>query len=231
MKTIGVLGGFGPQATMDFEARVHRAAQRVIPPHLNGGYPPMVVFYCRHPPFVIGDDGQPLPPLRPDPRLLEAAERLGRLADFLVVPSNGVHHLREHIERASGRPLLSMIDVTVREVRRRGWRRVGVLGLGEGGPYPEPLKAIGAECETAGSDNRQRLNAAIFEVMEGRDNSDSASAAREAVAELRAKHLDGILLGCTELPLLLGPDADAPDLLNPGEFLAHTAVEAALATR
>jgi hypothetical protein len=47
VKTIGVLGGFGPQTTMDFEARVHRVAQRLIPPHWNAGYPPMVVYYCR----------------------------------------------------------------------------------------------------------------------------------------------------------------------------------------
>src|SRR5262245_30993925 len=40
MKTIGVLGGLGPQATMDFEARVHRVAQRLIPPDKNCGYPP-----------------------------------------------------------------------------------------------------------------------------------------------------------------------------------------------
>jgi aspartate/glutamate racemase len=50
LKTIGVLGGLGPQVTMDFEARVHRVAQRLIPPHGNGGYPPMVVYYDRHPP-------------------------------------------------------------------------------------------------------------------------------------------------------------------------------------
>jgi aspartate racemase len=47
MKTIGVLGGLGPQATMDFEQRIHRVAQQLIPPLGNSGYPPMVVYYCR----------------------------------------------------------------------------------------------------------------------------------------------------------------------------------------
>src|SRR5690242_10333772 len=59
MKTIGVLGGLGPQATMDFEARVHRVAQRLIPADRNGGYPPMVVYYCRHPPVLLTDRGTP----------------------------------------------------------------------------------------------------------------------------------------------------------------------------
>ena len=47
MKTIGVLGGLGPQATMDFEARVHAVSRRLIPGRGNGGYPPMVVYYHR----------------------------------------------------------------------------------------------------------------------------------------------------------------------------------------
>jgi aspartate racemase len=57
MQTIGVLGGLGPQATMDFEARVHQVAQRLIPPRGNSGYPPMVVYYHRRPPFVMSAGG------------------------------------------------------------------------------------------------------------------------------------------------------------------------------
>src|SRR5215212_6256116 len=79
MKTIGVLGGFGPQATMDFEQRVHRVAQQLIPPQRNGGYPPMIVHYCRHPPVLLDADGQTRRPIQPDPRLLKAAHTLGQL--------------------------------------------------------------------------------------------------------------------------------------------------------
>jgi aspartate racemase len=142
VKTIGVLGGLGPQATMDLEARIHRAARRLIPPDRNGGYPPMVVFYCRHPPMRVDDRGRPLHPVRVDPRLLDAARVLGGLADFLVVPSNGVHLFGDQIERASGRRLVSMVDATIRDVRRREWRSVGVLGLGRPVVYTEPLGRV-----------------------------------------------------------------------------------------
>src|SRR4029079_2149755 len=47
MKTIGILGGIGPQATMNFEAQVHSATKKHLPPLYNSGYPPMVVFYHR----------------------------------------------------------------------------------------------------------------------------------------------------------------------------------------
>ncbi len=59
MKTIGVLGGLGPQATMDFEQRVHHVAQGLVPPQGNSGYPPMVVYYCRHPPVLVDATGHP----------------------------------------------------------------------------------------------------------------------------------------------------------------------------
>ena len=56
MRTIGVLGGIGPQATMDFETRVHAEARCLLKPHLNEGYPPMVTVYLRHAPVLLGDD-------------------------------------------------------------------------------------------------------------------------------------------------------------------------------
>src|SRR5262245_2321628 len=67
MRTIGVLGGLGPRATMDFEARLHRMGQRLIPANQNRGYPPMVV-YDRHPPVVLTEEGKPRMPSRADSR-------------------------------------------------------------------------------------------------------------------------------------------------------------------
>jgi aspartate racemase len=113
MKTIGIIGGMGPQATVDLEMRIHKVAQQVLPPAQNGGYPPMVVEYYRHPPIMMSENGQPVFPLQIDPRLLAVAKHLGTMADFLVLPTNGVHRFQNEIENASGRTLLSMIDATM----------------------------------------------------------------------------------------------------------------------
>jgi aspartate racemase len=228
VKTIGVLGGLGPQATMDFEARVHRAAQRLVPPSLNGGYPPMVVYYCRHPPVLVTDTGAPQLPVRPDPRLFEAAKRLGTLADFLVIPANGPHLFQAEIERAAGRKVLSMVEATLEEVRRRRWTRVGVLGLGEPVIYTRPLAQLGIACQTIDGEQRDGLDGAIFRLMEGRDDAGSAALARGAVATLRARGVEGVILGCTEIPLLLREFAGETDLINPAQLLADAAVRAAL---
>jgi aspartate racemase len=213
---------------MDFEARVHRAAQRLVPPSLNGGYPPMVVYYCRHPPVLVTDTGAPQLPVRPDPRLFEAAKRLGTLADFLVIPANGPHLFQAEIERAAGRKVLSMVEATLEEVRRRRWTRVGVLGLGEPVIYTRPLAQLGIACQTIDGEQRDGLDGAIFRLMEGRDDAGSAALARGAVATLRARGVEGVILGCTEIPLLLREFAGETDLINPAQLLADAAVRAAL---
>ena len=228
MKTIGVLGGLGPQATMDFERRVHAVAQRLIAPRFNAGYPPMLVHYCRHAPMLVNDDGSPRLPLTPDPRLLEAAQRLGQVADFLVIPSNGAHVFQREVETAANRPLLSMIGATLAHVAQLGWTRVGVLGLGEPIVYTRPLAERGIAFETIDGDTRAALDAAIFRTMEGRDSAADVAAARRAVADLRARSVDGVILGCTEIPLLLGDAPTDADLVNPTRLLAESAVQAAM---
>ena len=229
MKTIGVIGGIGPQATMDFEARVHRAAQRLIPQRVNSGYPPMVVVYHRGMPVVFGDDGKPLIPYIPDAGLLERARELGGLVDFLVIAANFPHVIRSEIERAAGREVLSMIDLTLDEVRRRGWKRVGVLGMGLPAVYIETLEPLGIAHQTLDPGQRGALDRAILSLMEGRDTKATRQLAHQAVATLRGRPVDGIILGCTEIPLMMGAAAEAPDLVNPAQLLAEAAVARAIA--
>src|SRR5437868_638523 len=187
MKTIGVLGGISPQATMDFEARVHRVSQRLIPQDRNYGYPPMIVWYHRRLPMKVGDDGRPLVPREIDPQLVEAARWLGQGVDFLVIPCNSAHVGLRDIAAAAGCPVLSMIDLVVEDVARRGWRSAGVLGFG-GAPalYLDPLRTRGMRCESIDAALQAPLDAAILTLMEGREGApgvawEGAGAARAAL--------------------------------------------------
>ena len=190
--------------------------------------PPTVVWYCRHPPVLLGAEGRPIVPLTADPRLFEAARRLATLADFFVIPSNATHLFQAEIAAAAGIPLVSMIEITAEFVRLAGWRRAGVLGLGEPVVHTRPLGALGIDCEIIDGDARAALDTAIIKLQEGREDDASRAAAHDAVEALRRRGVDGIILGCTEIPLLLGAAADAPDLLNPSQLLAEAAVREAL---
>jgi aspartate racemase len=227
VKTIGILGGISPQATMDFEQRLHRVAQQIIPQRGNSGYPTLFAYYHRRPPVLTLDGIMPVLPRQPDPELLEAARWLGQKADFLVITANGAHVLQDQLEHASGLKVLSMIEATLSEVQRRGWQKVGVLGFPDSSAqiYTQPLRQLGLHFEVIDAELQARLNRAVIALMEGRT---ADGAAHDALETLRGRGVNGIIPGCTEIPLLLGADMDAPDLVNPIQLLAEAAVKFAI---
>ncbi len=226
MKTIGVLGGMGPQATLDFEARVHSVSQRLIPQRANTGYPPLVVYYYRHAAEQLDDEGIPITPPQPDPRFLEAAKWLGSVSDFLAVVSNHALKFQADVERASGRKVLSMIDLTLAEIGDQQGESVGVLGNAD--LYQPGIEKLNITCETISGDLQLRLDEAIQSMDEGRAGPEGVRTAMEAVTELRSRNVDWIILGCTEIALLLGQETTAPDLINPTQLLAEAAVKQAI---
>lgn len=228
MQTIGVLGGFGPQATMDFETMILEEARLVRPPQQNRSYPPMVTVHVRHAPIELGDDGRAREPLVLDPRVLDVARRLGEWADFLVIVANTPHLFVDEISRAAGRDVVSMVDLTIEELRRREASPVGLLGLGVPQAHAERMAREGLEVRLAPEDLRDRLDAAIFRLMEGRATDADRVAAREATDALRDAGAPVIVLGCTEIPLLLGRATDADDLIDPTRLLARAAVRRAM---
>lgn len=232
MKTIGIIGGLGPQATIDIMDRMHKACNGgLVPQNANSGYPPMYVGFCRDAPMALAADGLTLQPLQPSPALLKVAKDIGAIADFLIIASNTPHLFRKEIEEVSGRQVLSIVDVTVAEARRRRLKKVGILAVGEAlkrGLYQKPLDAIGVMWEKIPEWLSEKLDKSIFALMEGSDAARLRKPALEAVAYLRALHTDGIVFGCTELPLLLWDICEQEDIINPSQLLAEAAVRFAM---
>ena len=228
MKSFGILG-LGPQATVELQRVVHTISNERIEPAGNAGYPTMIAYHHRRPPVEFGPDG-PLLPLRADPELLEAAAWLGSRVDFVVIAANAPHQFAPEIAAAAGRPLLSMIEVTLDEVQRRGWNRVGVLGFFDRDVpvYTEPMRSRALQAETIDDSLQEPLNTAILHVMEGRETDEDRAAGLAAVDALRARAVDGVIPGCTEIPMLLGDGAHASDLTHPLELLASAIVDASL---
>jgi aspartate racemase len=135
--------------------------------------------------------------------------------------------LQKELEGASGLNVLNMVEQTLEEVKRRGWQKVGVLGFPmENVPvYTKPFSELGLTVELIDAELQARLSTAIIALMEGRVFD---KAAEDAVATLRQRGVDGIILGCTEIPLLLGEKANEPDLISPIVLLAEAAVKFAM---
>ncbi len=227
MHTIGILGGMGPQATMRFERRIHEEAARRLPPSWATGYPPMVVWYVREAPFA--DEGGMAAPSR---GLLAGARWLGQVADFLVMTSNTPHKFAQEVSNAAGRPLLNMVELTVEAIAQRAPSRVGILAAGLARPdhhalYQTAFDREGVPWITIPDELADRLDGSIGKVMENVDPASVRGPADEAVAWLQAEGCDVIVLGCTEIPLLLG-DRLPPGAVDPAEILLEATLDLAL---
>jgi len=231
MKTIGVLAGLAaPQATLDFESAVHRISTKLIPSHFTTGYPPMIVIHFREVPFKM-EDGSFVFPVEPNPNLLATAKTLGEHCDFWVMVANAPHIFRESLKKASGKKFLSMIDVTVEEIRKRRLKKVGIIAIGlslKDKLFQAPLDELGIQWEVIPEDLANSIDKSVFRVMEGEDPRRLKKPAIDAVKYLRGRNTDGIILGCTEVPLLLGNKAEGKDLINPSQLLAEAAVKFAI---
>lgn len=237
MKTIGILGGMGPQATIDFVNRIHQVAQQLVLQYANRGYPRLWIAYHREPPMELEEDGSVKEPLKPHPKMLELAKSMGPLVDFIVIPCHTAHFFVREIKDASDRKVLSIVDVTIQEVQRvqmhrRDYPKIGILAVGETLKhrlYQDRLDQLGIPWETIPDDLSAELDESVWKVMEGEDPQNLAAPARKAMQYLlrASKHIYAVILGCTELPLLLG-EAYPSYTIDPTQLLAEAAVRYAL---
>ena len=165
--------------------------------------------------------------------MLSSAENLGRAgADFLICPDNTIHQAFDLVEHRSPRPWLHIAREVAAEAKRNQFKRLAILGtryLMEGPVYPEALKAAGIEHHIPKQDERQRVNQIIFdELVNGQFLPRSLAYYIEVIRSLKEKGCDAVVLGCTEIPLLVTPQSSPLPVLDSTRLLARAAVRKAV---
>ena len=165
--------------------------------------------------------------------MLSSAEKLAKAgADFLICPDNTIHQAFDLVEHRSPRPWLHIAREVAREAQRSNYKRLAVLGtrfLMEGPVYREPLKAAGIERNIPGQEQRERINQIIFdELVNGQFLPRSLAYHIEVIRALKDNGCDAVVLGCTEIPLLVAPEASPLPTLDSTRILARAAVRKAV---
>ena len=167
--------------------------------------------------------------------MLSSAEKLAKGgADFLICPDNTIHQAFELVEQKSPLPWLHIAQEVANEARRSHFKRLGVLGtryLMEGPVYPEKLKAAGLDHRTPDQPVRERINQIIFdELVNAEFMPQSLAYFQDVIRTLANQGCDAVVLGCTEIPLLVTPDSSPLPTLDSTRLLAKAAVKKAVGT-
>lgn len=205
MPRVGLVGGLGPESTIDYYRRILEAWGRVHP----GSAPAIVIDSL--------DVQRALQLVATDRAALTEylAESVGRLAaarvDFVALTANTPHIVFDALAAGAAVPLLSIVEVCAHEARSRGLRRMALLGTRftmEAPFYPEVFTRHGVEITLPTEPERTRIHDRyIGELLKG-DFRDETRAEITSIVErmVRDDRIDGVVLGGTELPLLLGAD-------------------------
>jgi aspartate racemase len=165
--------------------------------------------------------------------MLSSASKLASIgADFLICPDNTVHRAFSYVEPRSPRPWLHIADVVAAAASERGFRRLGLTGtrwLVESDVYREKLAARGLECvPPAVSEYEETSRIIMDELVYGVVHPESVGYYQRVIQRMKEIGCDAVILGCTEIPLIIN-DANSPlPTLDSTRLLARAALRRAV---
>ena len=227
MKTLGIVAHSAEGAALCFLTACHDGASH-LGPHMHPTIAMSAVpMGLSLPGWESGDHREVAKHLAAG---VEQVARAG--ADFYVCPDNTAHIVLERIAAGLPIPGLHIADVVCQEIAAHGWKHVGLLGTKwtmTGPVYARALRAKGLECSIPGETVRETLNDAIFEELcQGLFTTETTREFLDAIDDLRKRGADCVILGCTEIPLVVTPENSSLPVLDSTRLLARYAVREAL---
>jgi len=224
-KTVGILGGMGPEATVDFMAKIIKKTPARIDQHhlrLLVDNNPQVPDRLN----AILNGGQ-----SPGPILAKMALQLESWgAEILAMPCNTAHYYFSEVEKAVKIPFLSIIDETIKVLKEKNVTCVGLLasaGTLKMKLYHNKLAEANISIVIPSEAYQEKVNQSIYALKEG-DYLKTRKSNQEIIDHIVGKNAQGVILGCTELPIVF----DSRDEYNtvfydPTEILAEAVVREA----
>jgi aspartate racemase len=202
-KRVGILGGLTPESTVPYYMHIVHRYQET---YHNHAFPEVVIFSVS---FQQFDDWMAVEDW--DSMELELAKGLKALkgagADFAVIATNTMHNLFEKLDRRNILPLLSLVDATGAEIQRKGLKKVGLIGtkFAMNKPYyREGLAKYGVKVVVPDEEDQKEIGRVIFDELSYGVLKEESRANYLAIMEkLKKNGAQGIILGCTEIPLLI----------------------------
>ena len=230
---LSILGGMGPEATAGLYLGIIHRCQRELHAKFNSDFPPIIINSCPVPDgymwkgFVKADVEKTL---RFNVRLLENAG-----ADFIAIPCNSVHHFLPTMRRAVRVPILSIVEETASAICAKGLRKVLLLATKftvNRRVYDDHLAECGISVVKPTAREKQMIERVIIRVEGGvRSKSDRARVINLVNQMRKQVGIEGVVAGCTEIPLLIKANDLTIPLFDTIDILAASAYEVIMGAR
>jgi aspartate racemase len=203
MKTIGLIGGMSWESSLEY----YRIINETVKEKLGGLHSAKSLMYSV--------DFEEIETLQHQGKwdeatklMIDAAQRLERAgADFVIICTNTMHKMADDVQNAIKIPLMHIADVTAEKVKEQGLQKVGLLGTRftmEQDFYKGRLKRHGIDVIIPDEAQRQTVHDIIYnELCLGEIKPSSKDKLREVIENLASRGAEGIILGCTEIPLIV----------------------------
>ncbi|HDP37193.1 MAG TPA: amino acid racemase [Candidatus Atribacteria bacterium] len=226
-KIIGILGGMGPEATIDLFYKIIKSTPaekdqehlRIIIDN-NPKIPDRTA-------AILGKGEDPLPDLQETARNLEKAG-----ADLIIIPCNTAHYFLTSIQESVKIPILNMIEETAKETQRKTpqIKKVGLLasiGLYKTEIYHQHFKKFNIEIISPEEKDKEEVMKVIYAVKAGDLSNKAKDNILKIVQKLIDKRAEAIITGCTEISLLLKEGDVSVPVIDPTQILAKIAIQKA----
>jgi len=202
-KRIGILGGMSPESTTIYYEYITRTYRERFGDH---GYPEILILSVSFQEFMdwMREDRWDLI----TEKIVEGLTHLHKGgADFGLIATNTMHAVFDEVEKRSPMPLISIVDATAEEVRKERLQVVGLLGstFTMGGDfYKKKLLSYSIDTIVPGKKDQEYVNRVIFEeLVNGQILQRSRKGFIRIIEDLKDRGVQGVILGCTEIPLLV----------------------------
>lgn len=228
MQHIGIVACSAEGAALCYRAIAHEGAAQTGRPYAHPQVTMNSISLAEYQVFIDRDDWAQVGEL-----MLRSAHTLAKAgAHFLICPDNTIHQGLAFVESISPRPWLHIAAVVADEARRRSFRRIGLLGtkwLVDSEVYPEQLTARGLDFVRPNHADREQMNRFIMdELVNGIFSAEAIACHQEIITHLKSEGCDAVVLGCTEIPLIMNDENSPLPTLDSTRLLARAAVTRAL---
>jgi len=224
-KVVGILGGMGPEATIDiFTDIVKHTKIKNDNDHLR-------IIIDNNPKLPSRQDAILKGTENPGPAMALTAKNIENAgADFIILGANTAHYFYQYVKEAVNIPVLHIIDETVLTTIEtvKDIKKVGVLatkGAMKTKMFQEAFEAVGVTVTNVPEDILTLIHTAIFDFRAEGLNENNLTMIKKAVSFLIENGSEAIVMGCTEIPLMLKNQKTTVPLINPNDVIAEITVK------